>query len=269
MAVTVSFAGNSYSIPEDGESGWGEDLTDYLVALSRASVATTSQQAVRIATTSPITVSAASDYAVIVNVSGAAAVTFPAGVKGQIFAVIDGSGAAATNNITITGTGGQTLAGSATYVLKANYGAVAFIFDGSNWNLLSEVTLKVRGQLTVMQSATNTSFVAGAIIADGAFASASNGQSCSASFAGSNMIKFIVSLSNGKAMECSASYASDVVNCLSDPSGIFLSTDAGTGVYVGKSSSSSTVTVKNRTGGSFDIEIKSLTNSLAAITAWS
>jgi hypothetical protein len=269
MAVTVSFAGNTYSIPEDGESGWGEDLTDYLVALSKASVATTSQQAVRIATTSPITVSAASDYAVIVNVSGAAAVTFPSGVKGQIYAIIDGSGAAATNNITITGTGGQTLAGAATYVLAANYGAVAFIFDGSNWNLLSEVTLRVRGQLTVDQLSTNTSFVPAAVIASVAVASAADGESCTADFDGSNMIKFVVACSDGKAIECSASYASAIVNALSDPSGIFLATDAGTGIFVGKSATSATVTVKNRTGGSLDIEIKSLTNSLSSITAWS
>jgi len=269
MTVQVNFAGTSYNIPQDGESGWGEDLTDYLVALSRASVATTSRQSVRTATTSPISVSSASDYAVIVNVSGSASVTLPAGVLGQIYAIIDGSGAAETNNITISTTGGQTIAGLSTYVLRANNGAVAVIFDGSNWRILNETTVTLRAQLKITQGATNPSFVPGAIMQSETFSLAADGEACSAAFTQSNMIKFIIGLSDGTAIECSTSFAAAFINCLSDPAGIFLITDAGTGIYVSKSAASATITVKNRTGGPLYIEIKALTNTLSSITAWS
>jgi len=268
MSVAVTFAGNTYLVPEDSESGW-EDLTDYLVALAQASVATTNNQAIRVASTSPITVSAASDFAVVCNVSGASAVTLPAGVKGQIFAIIDGSGAAEANPITISGTGGQTLAGAASFVLRANRGAVAFQFDGSQWQLLQESPSILRSTLFGLQPAANTSFLQAGTMAASAFPTPSNLQSCTAAFGGSTMIKFCVALSNGKAMECSTSFASNIINCLSDPDNLFLTTDSGSGIYPTKSAGSATVTIKNRTGGGLGIEIRSETNSLTSVTAWS
>jgi len=44
-----------------------------------------------------------------------------------------------------------------------------------------------------------------------------------------------------------------------DISNIFLSSDSGTGIYIGKSSSSGSITIKNRMGGAKNIEIRSLT----------
>ena len=47
MSVSVTFNGVAYSIPEDGETGWSA-LTDYLVALSNAAVATALKTSVRV-----------------------------------------------------------------------------------------------------------------------------------------------------------------------------------------------------------------------------
>lgn len=268
MSVAVTFGGQNYSIPEDGESGW-EDLTNYLVALASASLATTGRQSIRIATTTPVAVSAASDYTVIVNVGSASVVTLPSGTNGQIFVIADGSGAARTNNITIGGTGGQLIDGAATYVLAVSSGVAAFQFNGTGWVTLWETPKILRGPLSIVQNSTNASFVEGGIVGSTTFPSVSNLQSCTADFGGSTSIKFLVSLDNGKSMECHTSYAATIVNAVSDPDGIFLSTDAGTGFVVTKSAGSATVTFKNRTGGSVRVEIHSLTNTITSIAAWS
>lgn len=51
---------------------------------------------------------------------------------GRALIVVDGSGGAGTNNITIATEGSEVLDGSATATISANYGAVRIIFDGSN-----------------------------------------------------------------------------------------------------------------------------------------
>ena len=55
---------------------------------------------------------------------------------GMLVAIIDGSGNAATNNITIAGNG-QNINGSSTYVLNLNYASVELIYNGSQWNVRS------------------------------------------------------------------------------------------------------------------------------------
>lgn len=268
MTVSVTFGGQSYDIPEDGESGW-ESLTNYLVALASASLATTGKQAIRTATITPITVSAASDYCVIANVGSAAAATLPTGVTGQIFVIADGSGSARTNAITVSTTGGALIDGAATYVLAVNYGVVAFQFDGTGWKVLWESPKVLKGPLSVVQSTTNASFVESGITGASAFPTVTNLQSCSASFDGSKEIMFSVALSNGKSMLCHTSYNASTVSALSDPDGMFLPTDSGTGFVVTKSAGSATVTFKNRMGVSVGVEIQCHTNYLSAITAWS
>lgn len=268
MSVSVSFGGVTYAIPEDGESGW-ESLTAYLVALSSASISTTSKQAIRTTTSTSVTVSAAADYAVVVNASSAASVTLPVASTGQVFVIVDGSGAASTNAITIAGSSGATIAGAANYVLRSNRGAVAVIFDGSNWNLVGEATLCFRSTIRVEQSATNTGFVQAGLHQSVAAVSAADGTSCSAVFGGSGAIEILVSTGAGAAMHLSSSYLSAIINAISDPGSIFLRSDAGTGIYVSKSAGSGTVTFKNRLGGASAIEIKALSNILTSIAAWS
>lgn len=141
MAVNKSFNGTTYSIPTTaGENGW-TSLTNFLQALADyAGLKTTQTFTIRTATTSPVTVSATSDYCVNValSVAGVSAVTLPTGAQGQVFVVLDGSRNSATYNITVSGTGGQTINGSASYVMASNGQAAMFQFNGSEWKVLSE-----------------------------------------------------------------------------------------------------------------------------------
>jgi len=119
MSIQVVFNGQTYSVPERREVGWSS-LTNYLVALQNAAVAGGPLKAnLRVSNTSPITFLAA-DFTVIADmtVPGAVAVTFPAGVNETIYMVVDGTGDAATNNITITPDGSETIGGAATFVIK-------------------------------------------------------------------------------------------------------------------------------------------------------
>ena len=87
----------------------------------------------------------ATDYVVLttdcyIGVTSTAAprtVTLPVGAPpatNQIFIIKDESGAAATNNITVTTTGGARLIdGAATYVMNTNYGSIQVIYDGTNY----------------------------------------------------------------------------------------------------------------------------------------
>jgi len=149
MAVNKSFNGTTYSIPTTaGENGW-TNLTNFLQALADyAAVKTTKVQAIRTATTSPITVSATSDFAVNValSVAGVSTVTLPVGASGQMFCIIDGNGDSATYNITVQGSSSQTINGASTYVMTSNKQAAIFQFNGTEWKVITEypgATLRV------------------------------------------------------------------------------------------------------------------------------
>ncbi len=132
--------GTSYSIPASGEVDWPA-LSNFLIALGDGAQPQTYQKvAIRTATATPITVVSATDCIVVSNLSvaGAVAVTLPAGVAGQWYAIIDGKADAATNNITITPNGVETIQGTTTYVIKANRGGVIIAFSGTNWTVVAE-----------------------------------------------------------------------------------------------------------------------------------
>lgn len=141
MAVNKSFNGTTYSIPTTaGENGW-TSLTNFLQALADyAAVKTTKIQAIRTATTSPITVSATSDFAVNValSVAGVSTVTLPVGASGQMFCIIDGNGDSATYNITVQGSSSQTINGASTYVMASNKQVAIFQFNGTEWKVIAE-----------------------------------------------------------------------------------------------------------------------------------
>lgn len=89
-------------------------------------------------TTGNLTV--ARERAVFVNkTSGAATtITLPpisAGSTGRrLITVLDQKGDAATNNITVTPNGGDTIMGAASYVIARNYGAVTLVDNGTEWD---------------------------------------------------------------------------------------------------------------------------------------
>lgn len=85
-----------------------------------------------------VTVSATTDYVVIVNKGTGAATTvnLPASpATGLTFFIKDGKGDAATNNITITPAAGN-IDGASTYVITSNYGAIQITYNGTQWNIL-------------------------------------------------------------------------------------------------------------------------------------
>ena len=93
---------------------------------------------VRVAVATPITVVAATDEVVSVEVPGpvAVAVNLPAGVAGQVFYIKDGLGLATpATPITITPAAG-TIDGAATATVNAPYGSLTLVYSGTQWLIL-------------------------------------------------------------------------------------------------------------------------------------
>lgn len=141
MGVNVSFAGQTFSIPNTaGESGWASNLTSYLQAIaSNAATSTIQKQNIRTALTTPVNV-ATTDYAVVTNLTtpGAVTVALPAGVTGQIYAIVDGKGDAKTNNVVVQPNGAQLINNIGDYIINENYGGATFQFDGTGWRIISD-----------------------------------------------------------------------------------------------------------------------------------
>ena len=140
MALSRTWNGVSYSIPETGEFNW-QSLTGFLTALADYAQATTSQRiAVNVVTASTITVSSPNDCIVVSNPSASSpvAVTLPPGLTKQIFFIVDGKGTAATHNITITPDGSELINGASTYVLNVNRAGIGLIYNGTGWTVFGE-----------------------------------------------------------------------------------------------------------------------------------
>jgi hypothetical protein len=101
-----------------------------------------------------------------------------------------------------------------------------------------------------------------------AFASATDGQAATFTFDARGVIEFQVDVGTDGGMVIACDYKSTVINALSDPSGLFLATDAGTGIVITKSANSAVVTVKNRMGAPETIGILAIRSPITAATAW-
>lgn len=145
MSTSVSFpsiGGTTYSIPAAGELNW-QALSTFLIAVGNTAQSTANTKlAIRTALTTPVTVVSASDTVVITKLSVPAAVTvnLPAGVLGQTFFIVDGTGDASSNNVTIDPNGAETINGSATYVINKDRAGVLIGFNGTSWTILAEYT---------------------------------------------------------------------------------------------------------------------------------
>ncbi len=270
MAVNVPFNGNTYSIPESRDTGWFS-LTDYLVALSSAASTTRLVFPSRTATTTPQTLQS-NDTILLMNVASASSVTLPAGTNGIVYGVIDSSGNADTNNITVTGTGGQTINGAANYVINSPRGGALFQYSSSvgGWILTSEYkTLLTSGQ-RYRNAGTNPSFVDASITRRFNTPTITNLQSCSADFGGSEFISGDLLIDSGVqySMRFVTTRSSTRISVLHDSDNFFCSADSGSGIYISKTIFSPTVSFKNRTGAVVTIEIRSFTNQLSNITGW-
>lgn len=269
MSVSVTFNGVAYSIPEDGETGWSA-LTDYLVALSNAAVATSLKTSVRTVTTTPSTAQATD--CVLLCGTGSSVINLPTGIKGQFYAVFDKLGTAQSSPLTINAAVGDTIQdGVATaYTIKTNYGGVLLQYadTGNRWEVIAEIKDIYAQPFRVSTDATNASFVRGAVVPEStAFVNVGNGLSCSADFIGSKAIHIVVAVGN-EMLYLVTDFASSTITALSDRGNLLLESDAGTGIYVSKSAGSAGVTFKNRMGSSKVIEIRALTNQLSPVNAW-
>jgi len=144
LATSIVFNGTTYSIPAEGELAWAA-LSAFLVDVgTNAGVAEELKQAIRVATTSPVTVASASDCTVVTDlaVAGAVTVNLPAGVNKQIFIIVDGKGDALTNNITINRNGSDTIAGATSLVLNHNRQVAMLQYHGAttDWKILANIT---------------------------------------------------------------------------------------------------------------------------------
>lgn len=86
--------------------------------------------------TTPTYTALATDYFLCVDTATApVTITLPTGILGTVYIVKDCSGDAATNPITIQGTGGQLVDGS-TATINSPYGAIQLIFNGTEWSIV-------------------------------------------------------------------------------------------------------------------------------------
>ena len=158
MSSQVVWNGTTRSIPAAGELNWSA-LSNFLVDLGTNAQTTNFQKiGMRVATTSPVTVSATSDCVVVckLSVAGAVAVNLPAGSTKQLFCIVDGTGDAATNNITITPNGAETINGAATYVIDGNRNGIIIAFTGTEWVILAEFLASSSGDIPRAQIAAGT-----------------------------------------------------------------------------------------------------------------
>lgn len=150
MARTVTLSGQTYTIPDQGDVGWGS-LTDLLERLTsdvntlNTSVLATPQplrRRVREITTSPTTLLDTDDV-VLVNIAGLSSINLPDASTidtGTIITIKDSSGLALTNTISIFGFGGATIDGVAQYDINDNFGDASFVLrDDGNWNRIQSL----------------------------------------------------------------------------------------------------------------------------------
>lgn len=114
----------------------------------------------------------------------------------------------------------------------------------------------------------NASFRSG-VSYTGSASSPSNLQSCYATFGGSFGYLFIVTRNDtGDAALIFTIFSVSTIVKVSDPFGIVLTTDSGTGIYISKSANSGVITFKNRFGATVPISIQAITNTVSSIGAW-
>lgn len=150
MARTVTLSGQSYTIPEQGDVGWGsltdliERLTSDVNNLNSSTLATPTplRRRVREVTTSPTTLLDTDDV-VLVDISGLASINLPDASTidvGKIITIKDSSGLALTNTISVFGFGGATIDGGAQYDINDSFGDASFVLrDDGNWNRIQSL----------------------------------------------------------------------------------------------------------------------------------
>lgn len=161
--------------------------------------------------------------------------------------------------------GGQSLIGGTAASNNLNLQSTS---DATRGSVVSLDTFVAQLALRKSPNTTNTSMVSG-VAAGAAFPSVTDLQTATVTLESqSNSFAFVVSLSTGESIEFHASQATAEISAVSDPSNLFLLTDAGTGIFVSKSAASSVISIKNRMGGSRNIGVSFLSGHVSAATSW-
>lgn len=102
-----------------------------------------------------------SDYLILVDSSSARTITPLASPKtGQKYYIKDNAGSAGTNNITITPSG-KNIDGGASYVISENYGGVDIVYNGTQWDVVSNKNTGGAGDVTSSANLTDHAVVRG------------------------------------------------------------------------------------------------------------
>ncbi len=172
MATNVTWNGVTYSIPASGETGWAS-LSDFLIALgNNAAVSEEMRQSLNVQAGVSYTVSATTDWSVVLTNAAARAVTIPAGVANQVFLISDGSDAS-VGNITLTPNGAETISGGATLVMNKSKQWVMIQYHAAttDWKIIAQggdlsidLSTEVSGVLPIANGGTNASTVASGLV---------------------------------------------------------------------------------------------------------
>jgi len=134
MSTPVVIGGLTYNIPAVGESNWGQNVSDALVAVA-ANIAGGSFFTVVAVSSSPITVVSGRTY--LVDTSAARQLNLPTPAANAYLLVRDATGTAATYNITIHRYAGEKIDGvAADKTLATNSGQWWIVSDGTDWHTL-------------------------------------------------------------------------------------------------------------------------------------
>lgn len=134
MSRAVTIGGLQYNIPDVGESNWGQNVSDALVAIA-ANISGAAFFTVVDVTSSPITVVSGRTY--LVDTSAARQLNLPAPTIGAYLLVRDKTGSAQTYNITLHRNGGEKIDGAtADKTLAVNNGQWWLFSDGTDWYTL-------------------------------------------------------------------------------------------------------------------------------------
>jgi hypothetical protein len=123
--------------PYNNDTQLGQTANRWSAFLSSADLSGGIKVGVASAKTSAYTATA-TDFVIPVNTTGGAVtITLPAAVLNTLYIVKDVGGAAATNNITIAKTGGDTIDGGASAVIDSQYMSLGFLCTASGiWSVV-------------------------------------------------------------------------------------------------------------------------------------
>lgn len=138
-AVTINLPAASPTNTGGKITNATQSLSGEKTHYSRLITAASRRYYARVHTVGSVTVAAGLDDVIIVNktVAGATAVTLPGSpTQGDQYTIKDGKGDAAANNITVSPSAGN-IDGAATNVINSNFGFRTYIYNGTQWNVIS------------------------------------------------------------------------------------------------------------------------------------